>query len=115
MTTMPTEVLDLHRKYEALHNKVNDALAEFDHRLQPDYAIAMAFIGEQKLVLADVRRRKYYIGTNSSYMLRILQKAGYVEKSPSLTDERSKLVSLTEKGLGIAGIVREALGGKNEQ
>jgi DNA-binding MarR family transcriptional regulator len=44
-----------------------------------------------------------------NYLLGQLEQRGYIERTPDLVDQRSKRISLTERGLAIVPVIRNAI------
>jgi len=97
---------------ERLHRRLLDVIKdEFDRHGRNDInaiqALLLANIGDGELTAGELRSRGYYLGSNVSYNLKKLVDLGFINHQKSRVDRRSVRVSLTEKGLEIAGIVNE--------
>jgi DNA-binding MarR family transcriptional regulator len=75
--------------------------------MSPELALMLAFIGDETLTPTEIKRRKYYTGTNPTYNLYRLEKAGFITRS-STPDRRKRPVTLTRKGMAIAHDIANA-------
>lgn len=109
---MKTLYLDALTLVERLHRRLLDVIKdEFDRMGISDVnsvqALLLFNIGDSELTAGELRTRGYYLGSNVSYNLKKLVDTGFIRHQRSRVDRRSVRVSLTDKGLRIAGIVNE--------
>jgi len=102
--------LDALTLVERLHRRLLDVIKdEFDRKGRSDVnsvqALLLFNIGDAELTAGELRTRGYYLGSNVSYNLKKLVDGGFIHHQRSRVDRRSVRVSLTEKGLEVAGIV----------
>ncbi|MDJ0932282.1 MarR family winged helix-turn-helix transcriptional regulator [Breoghania sp.] len=95
-----------------LHRRLLDVTKdEFDRMGRSDVnsvqALLLFNIGDNVLTAGELRTRGYYLGSNVSYSLKKLVDTGFINHERSRVDRRSVRVSLTEKGLEVAGIVND--------
>src|SRR3712207_6016301 len=107
-----TLYLDALTLVERLHRRLLDVIKdEFDRMGRSDInsvqALLLFNIGNAELTAGELRTRGYYLGSNVSYNLKKLVEGGFVRHQRSRIDRRSVRVSLTEKGLEVAGIVAD--------
>jgi DNA-binding MarR family transcriptional regulator len=106
MNPMPPHIPKILSAYDTLMEDVRLLLKD---DLPPAYALIIAAIGEEALTPKDIRRKKFYVGTNCSYALRLLELREYLTVKSDRADRRQKTVRLTEKGLGLAKKIRLSL------
>lgn len=97
---------------ERLHRRLLDVIKdEFDRMGRSDVnsvqALLLFNIGDSVLTAGELRTRGYYLGSNVSYNLKKLVDTGFINHERSRVDRRSVRVSLTDKGLEVAGIVND--------
>lgn len=92
------EALAIQAEYFDLMNRVAGVVPE----IAPDLALMIALIRDQILTPTEIKRRKYYNGTNPTYAFQTLEKEGFIERSRVANDRRKNLVMLTRKGREIA-------------
>ncbi len=110
MNPMPPHIPKILSAYDTLMEEVSLLLKdELPPVLPPAYALIIAAIGEEALTPKDIRRKKFYVGTNCSYALRLLELREYLTVKSDRADRRQKTVRLTEKGLGLAKKIRLSL------
>jgi DNA-binding MarR family transcriptional regulator len=97
------EAMAIQTAYFDLMRAVSDIAPD----LSPDIALMLALIGDQTLTPTEIMRRKYFNGTNMSYSLVLLEKAGFIIRS-SAPDRRKRPVTLTRKGMAIAHDIANA-------
>ena len=68
-------------------------------------ALMLFYIGGQVLSANELKKRGYYLGSNTSYNIKILVKQNYLKHERSPLDRRAVRLSLTEKGAAVAAIV----------
>ena len=61
-------------------------------------ALILYNVGTNLLTVGELTQRGYYLGSNVSYNLRKMVKAGYVEQHPSQHDRRAIHIRLSSKG-----------------
>lgn len=98
------------RMIERLHRLLLDTIKdEFERlgraELTPVQALLLYNIGPRELSVGELRARGFYQGSNVSYSVNKLTRAGYLAQVPCAADRRSVRVSLTEKGHEVAEIV----------
>jgi len=106
-----SEYLQALRLIERLHRLLLDVIKnEFDRNggsdLNSVQALLLYNIGDSILTAGELKSRGYYLGSNVSYNLKKLVDMGYIDCKQSVTDGRSKRVSLTDKGLAASDIVK---------
>ena len=109
---MKTLYLDALTLVERLHRRLLDVIKdEFDRMGISDVnsvqALLLFNIGDAELTAGELRTRGYYLGSNVSYNLKKLVDTGFIRHQRSRVDRRSVRVSLTDKGLKVAGIVND--------
>lgn len=92
------EALSIQAAYTDLMNFIWSVAPE----IAPDLALMMALIGDQTLTPTEIKRRKYFNGTNPTYSLHYLEKEGFIQRSRIGEDRRKNTVTLTRKGREIA-------------
>ncbi len=97
---------------ERLHRHFLDVLRAELHRLEVDdinavQALLLYNIGEDEVVIRDLKDRGYYHGSNVSYNIKKLTEFNYLQQERSTHDRRSIRLKLTEKGLRLRDGVRD--------
>ncbi|CAA7624160.1 MULTISPECIES: MarR family winged helix-turn-helix transcriptional regulator [Magnetospirillum] len=69
-------------------------------------ALLLYNIGENDVVIRDLKDRGYYQGSNVSYNIKGLTEYGYLTQERSAHDRRSVRLKLTDKGLELCATVR---------
>ena len=97
---------------ERLHRRLLDVIKdEFERNGRSDInaiqALLLFNIGNAELTAGELRSRGYYLGSNVSYNLKKLVDSGFIRHQRSRVDRRSVRVSLTERGLEVAGVVND--------
>ncbi len=97
---------------ERLHRRLLDVVKdEFERNgeaeINPVQALLIYNIGDEVLSAGELKTRGYYQGSNVSYNLKKLVKAGYVSHERSTTDKRAVRVRLTDKGRQVRARVDE--------
>lgn len=87
----------LHRRFIALVKVALDELGITD--INATQAAILCHIGDGVSSLRELRTRGYYSGTNPTYNVQKLVRAGYLVRARQGHDRRSTGVRLTEKGL----------------
>ena len=72
-------------------------------------ALLLLNMNENVVTIGEVLTRGYYIGTNASYSIRRLVKAGYITSEKSDYDKRNTYLKLTPKGLTLCSKIENAL------
>ena len=103
---LETSYLQLLHLVERLHRQLLDVIKDELERIgQTDInsvqALLLYNIGDAQLTPGELRSRGHYLGSNVSYNLKQLVEKGYIKDERSVTDRRSKRVSLTESGLNV--------------
>lgn len=103
--------LDMVRLVERLHRHFLDVLRTELRRLGVDdinavQALLLSNIGDDEVVIRDLRDRGYYHGSNVSYNIKKLTEAGYIGQERSPHDRRAVLLHLTDKGLDLCNHIR---------
>jgi DNA-binding MarR family transcriptional regulator len=77
-------------------------------RLTPPMGLILAFLGDQTMSPADIRRYGYFIGTSLTYSLDRLEEDDRIERLDGLvsSDRRRRPVKLTRRGLHMAASIR---------
>lgn len=111
---------------ERLHRHYLDVLRVEMHNvgvvdINPVQALLLSNIGDEDVVMRDLKDRGYYQGTNVSYNIKSLTTAGYIKQERSRQDKRAVRLVLTEKGNSLCSHVyelnkyfAETLGNKEE-
>ncbi|MBX9634959.1 MAG: MarR family transcriptional regulator [Magnetospirillum sp.] len=103
---------DLVRLIERLHRHFLDVLRTEMRRLGIEdinavQALLLYNIGENEVVIRDLKDRGYYQGSNVSYNIKALTEYGYLTQERSPHDRRSVRLKLTQKGLDLCNAVRK--------
>ena len=112
--------LNIVRLIERLHRHFLDVLRTELHRLGIDdinavQALLLYNIGEDEVVIRDLKDRGYYHGSNVSYNIKKLTEFDYLQQERNVHDRRSIRLKLTDKGAKLRDAVRSLqgnLGGK---
>lgn len=88
---------------ERLHQKLHEILGLVLEKtpysdVSPVQALLLFNISDNRTTVGELKSRGFYLGTNVTYNLKKLVKAGYVNRVIMPTDKRSMIVSLTRKG-----------------
>jgi len=70
-------------------------------------ALLLFNIGEDDVVIRDLRDRGYYHGSNVSYNIKKLTEMGYLSQERSPHDRRATRLQLTDRGFEIRRVVAE--------
>jgi DNA-binding MarR family transcriptional regulator len=70
-------------------------------------ALLLFNIGEEEVVIRDLKDRGYYHGSNVSYNVKKLTEFGYLEQERSTHDRRSVRLRLSEKGVALCNAIRK--------
>lgn len=102
---------DIIRLIERLHRHFLDVLRTELRRLNIEdinavQALLLYNIGENEVVIRDLKDRGYYQGSNVSYNIKALTESGYLMQERSPHDRRSVRLKLTDKGLSLCNSVR---------
>lgn len=73
-------------------------------------ALLLANIGEEEVVIRDLKDRGYYHGSNVSYNIKKLTEMGFLTQERCSHDRRAVRVGLTEKGMDLCEKVRDLQG-----
>ncbi len=108
---MTKTYFDIVRLIERLHRHFLDVLRTELRRLGVEdinavQALLLYNIGENEVVIRDLKDRGYYQGSNVSYNIKALTEAQYLAQERSPHDRRSVRLRLTEKGLELCTAVR---------
>jgi DNA-binding MarR family transcriptional regulator len=100
------------RLVERLHRHFLDVLRAELHRLEVDdinavQALLLYNIGEDEVVIRDLKDRGYYHGSNVSYNIKKLTEFQYLTQERCAHDRRSIRLRLTDKGMRLCNGVRE--------
>lgn len=103
---------DIIRLIERLHRHFLDVLRTELRRLGIEdinavQALLLYNIGENEVVIRDLKDRGYYQGSNVSYNIKALTEAAYLMQERSPHDRRSVRLKLTDKGLALCNAVRK--------
>lgn len=109
---MSQPYFEIIRLIERLHRHFLDVLRTELRRLGIEdinavQALLLYNIGENEVVIRDLKDRGYYQGSNVSYNIKGLTEYGYITQERSPHDRRSVRLRLTEKGLGLCNAVRK--------
>jgi len=123
---MSQPYFDIVRLIERLHRHFLDVLRTEMRRLGIEdinavQALLLYNIGENEVVIRDLKDRGYYQGSNVSYNIKALTEYGYLTQERSPHDRRSVRLKLTDKGLDLCNAARKlqddlanVLGGSEE-
>jgi DNA-binding MarR family transcriptional regulator len=97
---------------ERLHRHFLDVLRTELRRLGIEeinavQALLLANIGEDDVVIRDLRDRGYYHGSNVSYNIKKLTEFGYLAQERSEHDRRAVRLRMTEAGMRICAMVED--------
>ena len=70
-------------------------------------ALLLYNIGENDVVIRDLKDRGYYQGSNVSYNIKGLTESGYLAQERETRDKRAVRLKLTEKGAALCAAIRE--------
>lgn len=109
---MSQPYFDIVRLIERLHRHFLDVLRTEMRRLGIEdinavQALLLYNIGENEVVIRDLKDRGYYQGSNVSYNIKALTECGYLMQERSPHDRRSVRLKLTDKGLDLCNAVRK--------
>lgn len=98
------------QRIERLHRHFLDVLRAELRRVHNDdinavQALLLFNIGQDDVVIRDLRDRGYYHGSNVSYNIKKLTEMGYLTQERSTRDRRATKLSLTERGFEVCRIV----------
>lgn len=123
---MSQPYFDIVRLIERLHRHFLDVLRTEMRRLNIEdinavQALLLYNIGDNEVVIRDLKDRGYYQGSNVSYNIKALTESGYLTQERSAHDRRSVRLRLTDKGMDMCNAVRKmqddlaaTLGGADE-
>ena len=99
----PSAAQDLPRLIERMHRRYLDVIRiELNRRgfkdISPVQAMMLGTIGNEEISVRDLIERGYYLGSNASYNLKNLVDGGYINRTSSMRDRRSALLTLSSKG-----------------
>lgn len=108
---MTKPYFEIIRLIERLHRHFLDVLRSELRRLGIEdinavQALLLYNIGENEVVIRDLKDRGYYQGSNVSYNIKALTEYGYLTQERSAHDRRSVRLKLTDKGLELCNAVR---------
>ncbi|MGC2854522.1 MarR family winged helix-turn-helix transcriptional regulator [Novispirillum sp. DQ9] len=97
---------------ERLHRHFLDVLRTELRRLGIDdinavQALLLANIGEEDVVIRDLKDRGYYHGSNVSYNIKKLTEMEYIHQERDAHDRRAVRLRLSPKGLDLCDRIRE--------
>ena len=100
---MTKAYFDMVRLIERLHRYFLDVLRAELARIGIDdinavQALLLYNIGQNDVVIRDLKDRGYYQGSNVSYNVKGLAEAGYLTQERAARDKRSVRLKLTDKG-----------------
>lgn len=94
----------LHRHFlDVLRTELRDMGIEDINAVQ---ALLLFNIGDNEVVIRDLKDRGYYHGSNVSYNIKKLTEFGYLDQERCTHDRRSVRLKLTEKGMKLCNGVR---------
>jgi DNA-binding MarR family transcriptional regulator len=108
-------VMEVQSAYADLDEKIQAALSLYDVPITSAAAIVILCMGRQVLTSTEVKRRRYYVGTNFTYNLANLKRVRLIEQSDHHIDRRKQVLQLTPEGLELAGQLREYLSGRKSE
>jgi len=97
---------------ERLHRHFLDVLRTELRQMNVDdinavQALLLYNIGENEVVIRDLKDRGYYHGSNVSYNIKKLTEFGYLGQERSPHDKRSIRLRLTDKGMRLCNGIRD--------
>lgn len=101
---------DLHRIRER-HQAIADVLASLDHDLAPQQAAILPHMADRRARTAGWMIEHAYVGSNSSYNLRVLADKGYLVCRTPDGDRRRRLYRLTDRGAQLAEVLKATFEG----
>jgi len=109
---MSQPYFEIIRLIERLHRHFLDVLRAELRRLNIEdinavQALLLYNIGENEVVIRDLKDRGYYQGSNVSYNIKALTECGYLTQERSPHDRRSVRLKLTDKGLDLCNAIRK--------
>jgi DNA-binding MarR family transcriptional regulator len=109
---MSQPYFDIIRLIERLHRHFLDVLRAEMRRIGTEdinavQALLLYNIGENEVVIRDLKDRGYYQGSNVSYNIKSLTECGYLTQERSPHDRRSVRLKLTDKGMELCNAVRK--------
>ena len=109
---MSDQYYNIVKLIERLHRHFLDVLRAELHRLEVEdinavQALLLYNIGEDEVVIRDLKDRGYYHGSNVSYNIKKLTEFNYLAQERSTHDRRSIRLKLTDKGLRLRDGVRD--------
>lgn len=109
---MNREYLELTRLIERLHRCFIDVHKTELNRIGVKningvQALLLTNVGEEEIVIRDLVKRGYYLGSNVSYNIKKLTDLGYLEHKRSAHDRRSVTLRLTDKALEVVRWMRD--------
>ena len=107
--------LNIVRLVERLHRHFLDVLRAELHALAIEdinavQALLLYNIGENEVVIRDLKDRGYYHGSNVSYNIKKLTEFGYITQERCAHDRRSIRLKLTDQGMRLCTGIRELQG-----
>ena len=96
----------LERLHQKLHDLVNLTLEQAGiSDITPVQGLLLYNLGENEIMVGELKSRGFYLGSNVSYNLKKLVKLGYVQQQQAPHDKRSTRVSLSVKGHRVRKII----------
>ena len=100
------------RLIERLHRRMLDIVKQRLESVGMDninsvQALLLYNIGDNEMTAGDLRSRGYYLGSNVSYNLKKMVKAGYINQERSAHDRRSLRIWLSDKGVKVCKLVSD--------
>lgn len=108
---MSQPYFEIIRLIERLHRHFLDVLRAELRRMSIEdinavQALLLYNIGENEVVIRDLKDRGYYQGSNVSYNIKGLTECGYLTQERSPHDRRSVRLKLTDKGMELCNGIR---------
>jgi DNA-binding MarR family transcriptional regulator len=95
----------LHRQFlDVLRNELRRLGIEDINAVQ---ALLLYNIGEDDVVIRDLKDRGYCHGTNVSYNIKSLTQAGYLVQEGDQHDRRAMRLKLSDKGIALCQAIRQ--------
>ncbi|WP_404379706.1 MarR family winged helix-turn-helix transcriptional regulator [Caenispirillum salinarum] len=97
---------------ERLHRHFLDVLRAELRRMNVNdinavQALLLSNIGDQDVVIRDLKDRGYYHGSNVSYNIKKLTEFGYIHQERAEHDRRATQLRLTDKGMELCHAIRD--------
>jgi DNA-binding MarR family transcriptional regulator len=106
MSATYAETIDLIRQAE--RHVVHAIAIELDRSklgIEAVQALILYRLGTDEVMVSELRRRGYYLGSNVSYNLKKLVEMGFLDHQQSPVDRRSMRIKATARGREVGAII----------